>query len=114
MAKIANRVVSNVFKQSIGLMWNGEDAYKNSSTTKFICWATERVASEEISSVCKGIIMQRLYPYHSLDEWLLRKHGILVNSESLLLDRKKLQATRCAWLKNLVEEFDKPGYYEYD
>jgi len=85
--------------------------HDNNGRVRYICWAIDdavfrRSEAYEMAAVeAKGIIHERLGgDYQSFEDWLKFKHGI-----NPWIDRKKLQATRHAWLDSLIAEFKAAG-----
>lgn len=77
------------------------------SRHEFLCAAIEAAclrddSRSEAGEMLRCLIMLRLQGYRTLDMWLRSEHGIrgLYNNKS-----RKLQATRHAWLDDLIREF---------
>lgn len=122
--KISNRAISKNFKETL-------DFFKTLDPLEqsFICWylsAPNRVRPHPtmewrynnslfyVASACCHIIESRLSD-NTLQGWLDDTLGNEYRNVALSYkdQRRKLYATRCAWLESLVKEFDKDGYYVF-
>lgn len=66
-------------------------------------------APYHVRKMCKDLIAERLQYYFCLESWLKEEVGVSISeiAQDRYNGRRKLQATRKAWLRSLIEEFSK-------
>lgn len=79
-----------------------------SGTSEFLCNAITLAAKKRrqtmIGAKLRRLIAKRLGNHTTLDTWLFNEHGITFQ-QMYADDNRKLQATRHAWLDDLIKEF---------
>ena len=105
--KIKNTSIAKVYSDAICFLDTGDNNY---GKHQFICNAISESKNTNLAKrIATNIIQTRLGGGRVTMNCWLTSQGI--SDEHLTY--RNVQAHRLAWLKALVEEFDKPGYYSW-
>jgi hypothetical protein len=104
---VTRKQIAKAFKVALAHQWDGKcyaDLYGSDTAhfDKFICHGLDRVPSKAGRAAAK-IIEHRLEGELCLETWLVNKKDI----DWMQHTHEKIQTTRKAWLKSLIEEFSK-------
>jgi hypothetical protein len=105
--KATRKQIAKAFKIALAHQWDGKcyaDLYGDDTAhcDKFICHGLDRVPGKAGPAAAK-IIDERLEGEICLETWLVNKKDI----DWVHHNPEKMQTTRKAWLKSLIEEFSK-------
>lgn len=93
---------SSALKKTKKLVWDGIalDGI-GVENNRYICHAA---SSAGVGRIVQAVVLPLLCPYRSLETWLATEHGIEASNNI-----EKLQATRHAWLDNLIAHYESIG-----
>jgi hypothetical protein len=99
MTKTKRLAIAKVLRAAKLELWDGK---RNTSKSRFICWAIDHVyASDYTKQDAIGIVHSRLFPHNTLEDWIIGYHPHLDTSIKVMMQR-----TRHAWLDSMIEEFE--------
>lgn len=81
--------------------------------TRYVCYALDylyyqaKVIGDRDRLRCKRIVWALLDGAQTMEDWLHKKHGIKMTGTKRY--RKKIHATRHAWMTHLIEHYQRKG-----
>ena len=96
---------SDVFKAAKLQLWDGVPKNYSDDKRSHICLAIEIAdVPTKYQRKAQRIVQKLLHPYATLNQWLLNEKHI-----NPMLQHKKLQETRQAWLDHLINHYESIG-----
>ena len=85
----------------------------NPTHTRYLCHAIQylyyeaKVIGDRDRTRCIKIVDGLLAPYHTLEDWLNKTHGVKLTYTNKF--RQRMHITRKAWLTHLIEHYEAKG-----